>query len=138
MSEEPTTPAEIMLEATRANLRSGRLPPALVITRQLDALTEAGYRLQPHLDDGGAALMLTAAKLAFRSGRFAPAAVIARQLAAVADAGYGFVWRGESTPAACASFQWGPESFDACAGCGQSFWKHAEGAGHPKGAHRRG
>jgi len=134
---EPPTPAEVMLEATMATLRAGRFPPGRVIQRQLDALAAAGYRLEPHLDDGGAALMLGATKRAFRLGSFTPAVVIARQLAAVTDAGYVFVRRSDGGPTACASFQWGPQSFDACARCGLSFWRHTEGADHAKGSHRR-
>lgn len=136
MSDSPT-PAEVILDAARTSLRAGRLPRREVIARQLDALAQSGYRLEPHLDDGGAALMLSAAKRAFRTGRLAPAAVVARQLAAIRDAGHAFVSRDEAARPACASFQWGPESFDACAGCGQSFWQHAEGRGHAKAAHRR-
>jgi len=130
-------PAEVMLEAAKAALRSGRFPRE-VIRRQLDALTEAGYRLEPHLDDGGAALMLAAAKRTFRAAHFAPAVVTERQLAAISEAGYVFVRRRQGGRTACPSFQWGPQSFDACERCGLTFWKHAEGIDHPRGAHRRG
>ncbi len=129
-------PKVVMTEATMTALRAGRFPPAEVIRRQLDALAEAGYRLKPHLDDGGAALMLTATKRAFQSGRVAPATVVARQLAAIEEAGYAFVRRSEAA-VACESFRWGPQSFDSCARCGLSFWRHADGAGHAKGSHRR-
>lgn len=132
----PLGPRTVMLEATRTALRAGRFPPAEVVRRQLDALAETGYRLRPHLDDGGAALLLTAAKRAFRSGRVAPAAVVARQLADLEAAGYTFVLSSESA-AACESFVWGPQSFDACARCGVSFWRHAEATGHGHGSHRR-
>lgn len=125
-----------MLEATKTALRAGRFPPAEVIRRQLDALAEAGYRLEPHLDDGGAALMLAATKRAFLSGRMAPGTVVARQLLAIEEAGYAFVRRSEAA-VACESFRWGPKSFDSCVRCGLSFWRHDEGAGHAKGSHRR-
>jgi len=127
-----------MLDSAKASLRAGRLPPADVVRRQLDALADAGYRLEPHLDDGGDVLMLGAAKRAFRTGHLAPAFVVDRQLAAVADAGFALARRGVSGRAACASFQWGPDSFEACGQCGQSFWRHVEGIGHAKGTHRRG
>ena len=133
---QPPGPKEVMLEATLTALRAGRFPPAEVIRRQLDALSDAGYRIEPHLDDGGAALMLAAAKRAFRSGLMAPATVVARQLAAIDEAGHSFLRRREPV-VACESFCWGPQSFDACARCGLSFWRHAASAGHAKGAHRR-
>lgn len=130
---EPASPAEVVLEATRASLRGGRLLSAAVIERQLAALAEAGYSLQPRRYDDGADLMLKAARRALRGGHFAPAAVVERQLAALEEAGHTFVLTGGT---ACESFEWGPDSFEACATCGASYWKHAEGAGRVKGAHR--
>lgn len=139
------SPSDVMLEATRATLRAGRFPPGEVIRRQLEALADAGYRLEPQLEDSGAALMLAAARRAIRTAHFAPGAVIARQLDAVGAAGHAFVRRGEDsyirladgrrTP--CPTFQWGPDSFEACARCGRSYWHHAEGAIRARGAHRR-
>lgn len=134
----PPTPADVMLEATRTTLRAGRLPPAEVIRRQLDALDGAGYRLEPQLDDGGAELMLTAAKRALLAGHFTPAGVISRQLAAVEAAGHCFVGGVAVNRNGCASFEWGPDSFAGCARCGVSYWKHPGSAGHARGAHRRG
>jgi hypothetical protein len=126
-----------MLEATRATLRSGRIMSAAVIRHQIDALAAAGYRLEPRPEDEGAALMLKAARRAFRSGHFAPAVVVAQEVAALADAGHAFVASAGGLRTACVSFEWGPESFEACDRCGWSYWKHAEAVTRAKGAHRR-
>lgn len=131
------TPADVMLDAAKANLRAGRFPPGEVIRRQLDALDEAGYRLEPPVDDRGAALLLHAARRALRAGHFTPAAVIARQLAAVGEAGHSFVRDGEDDHRRCESYEWGPDSFEACSRCGISYWKHPGSAGHARGAHRQ-
>ncbi|MEP6697462.1 MAG: hypothetical protein ABJA34_11380 [Pseudonocardiales bacterium] len=129
-------PAEVMLDATRATLRTGRIMSGAVIRQQLDALATAGYELQPRLHDDGASLLLKAARRAFRSGHFSPSVVVAQQLAAVNDAGRSFVRNGEGRRSACEKFEWGPESFEACANCGWSYWKHAESVDRGKGAHR--
>ena len=130
------TPADVMMEAAKTNLRAGRFPPGEVIRRQLGALDEAGYRLEPPVDDHGAALLLHAARRALRAGHFTPAAVIARQLAAVGEAGHSFV-RDRETRSRCESYEWGPDSFEACAQCRISYWKHPGSAGHARGAHRQ-
>jgi hypothetical protein len=124
---EPPLPAEVMLEATRSTLRTGRMGPRQVINQQLDALTAAGYRLRPVLGDGGASLLLATAKRAFRSGRFRPADVIALQLDELAAAGHSFELLNTDQAAACAEFAWGPDSFEACEDCGLSFWRHGDG-----------
>ncbi|MGB9376196.1 MAG: hypothetical protein WCB04_01645 [Mycobacteriales bacterium] len=131
------SPAEVMLDATRATLRAGRLPPGEVIKRQLNALADVGYHLEPHLDDDGAELMLGAAKRALRSGHLTPSAVIAHQLQAVSASGHAFVREGDEGGGRCESFEWGPSSFRACARCGLSYWKHPGGVGPVGGAHRR-
>lgn len=137
MTRPGSTPAEVMLYAARANLRAGRFPPGEVIRRQLDALDDAGYHLEPRLDDRGAELLLHAAKRALRAGYFSPAAVVGRQLAAVGEAGHSFVREGEEDRRRCESYVWGPDSFDACVRCGISYWKHPGSAGHARGAHRQ-
>lgn len=131
------TPAEVMLDAAKTNLRAGRFPPGEVIRRQLDALDRAGYHLEPPLADAGADLLLQAAKRALRAGHFSPAAVISRQLVAVGESGHSFVKDGEHVHGRCESYVWGPESFEACARCGLSYWKHPGNAGHGGGAHRQ-
>ena len=136
MTSAPTA-AEVMIGATNATLRAGRLPPKAVINAQLDALFAAGFRIEPHRDDGGAALLLAAVKSAFRSARFAPAAVVPLELVALSRAGHAFVPGAAREAAACQSFRWGPRSFEACADCGRSFWEHHEGTGHHGRAHRR-
>jgi hypothetical protein len=123
---EPPTPAEVMLDATRSTLRAGRVGPRQVTKHQVDALTAAGYRLLPALDDGGAALLLATAKRAFRSGRFRPADVIDLQLDELAAAGHTFELVGADQDAACDEFAWGPNSFESCEVCGLSFWRHGE------------
>ncbi len=123
---EPPTPAEVMLEATRASLRSGRMKPAVVTQQQLEALFDAGYRLRPDLEDGGAALLHATAKRAFRSGRFRPTDVIVMQLDELAAAGHYFELQDGTESEACAEFAWGPDSFESCADCGLSFWRHGE------------
>ncbi len=133
---QPLSPAEVMLEATRATLRTGRIMSAAVIRHQLDALATAGYQMQPRHYDDGAAVLLKAAHRAFRGGHFSPAVVVARQLAALGEDGRTFVLSGEAHRSACESFEWGPESFEACARCGWSYWKHAESVDRGKGAHR--
>lgn len=125
------------MQATRATLRSGRVISAGVIRRQLDALASAGYELQPRLYDDGAELLLQAARRSFRSGHFSPAAVVARQLRAVEQQHREFVLVGEDRRCACETFEWGPDSFQACSRCGWSYWKHAESSGvRSRGAHR--
>ncbi len=123
---EPPSPAEVMLEATRATLKSGRMAPAQVTRQQLDALTAAGYRLRPVLDDGGHGMLLKTAKRAFWSGRFRPAEVINLQLRELEAEGYTFELVNASDATACAEFVWGPNSFDSCEECGLSFWRHDE------------
>ena len=123
---EPPTPAEVMLEATRSTLRTGRVAPAQVTRQQLDALTAAGFHLRPGLEDGGAALLLATAKDAFWSGRFRPADVIAMQLAELAQAGHVFEYQDPHNATVCDEFVWGPDSFESCAECGLSFWRHGE------------
>lgn len=124
---EQATPAEVMLEATRSTLRSGRMGPAQVVKQQLDALAAAGYRLSPDPGDAGAAMLLASAKRAFWAGRFRPAEVIALQLDELAAAGYYFNYGDGDEGAACDDFVWGPDSFDSCELCGLSFWRHGEG-----------
>ncbi|MDQ4037658.1 MAG: hypothetical protein M3313_04745 [Actinomycetota bacterium] len=124
---EPPTPAEVMLGATKATLRTGRVGPAQVVKQQLDALTAAGYRLSPEPGDGGSAMLLATAKRAFWSGRFRPAEVIAVQLGELAAAGFYFDLRNGQEGVACDEFAWGPDSFESCAECGLSFWRHGEG-----------
>lgn len=123
---EPLTPAEVMLEATKNTLRTGRMAPAQVVNQQLEALAAAGYRLRPVLSDGGAALLLATAKRAFWSGRFRPAEVIAVQLEELAAAGHSFEIRYGSEDTACDEFVWGPDSFESCEECGLSFWRHGD------------
>lgn len=124
---EPPTPAEVMLEATKSTLRSGRMGPAQVVKQQLDALATAGFRLSPQPGDGGSAMLLATAKRAFWSGRFRPAEVIALQLDELAAAGFFFDFTDGNEGAACGDFVWGPDSFDSCEECGLSFWRHGEG-----------
>jgi len=124
---EPTTPADVMLAATKSTLRSGRMSPAQVTRQQLDALRAAGYRLQPSLADEGAAILLASAKRAFWSGRFRPMDVIITQLDELAGAGHHFVSTGMDDSLACDEFVWGPNSFESCEECGLSFWRHGEG-----------
>jgi len=123
---EPLTPAEVMLGATKSTLRTGKLAPAQVVKRQLDALAAAGYQLTPEPGDGGSAMLLATAKRAFWSRRFRPADVIAAQLEDLAEAGYYFDSRQRGEGAACADFVWGPDSYDSCEECGLSFWRHGE------------
>ena len=124
---EPPTPAEVMLAATKATLRSGRMKPTLVTRQQLAALTDAGYRLRPVLEDGGSAFLLATAKRAFRAGRFRPADVVIMQLEELAAAGHFFEQsQAVDSAAACDEFAWGPDSFESCAECGLSFWRHGE------------
>lgn len=125
---EPPTPADLMLEATKSALRSGKVKPAQVTRQQLDALTTAGYRLRPVLSDGGAAILLATAKRAFWTGRFRPADVIPMQLADLAAAGHTFELLSAGEAGACDEFVWGPDSFESCEECGLSFWRHGEGA----------
>ncbi|MDQ3578238.1 MAG: hypothetical protein M3381_00335 [Actinomycetota bacterium] len=132
---EPPTPAEVMLEATKASLRSGRMKPAVVTRHQLDALADAGYRLHPVIEDGGAALLLATAKKAFRSGRFRPADVVVMQLDELAAAGHFFELSRGSDSAACDEFAWGPDSFESCAECGLSFWRHGENDSEDRPTH---
>lgn len=134
---EAHTPAAVMLAATRENLRSGRMKPAQVTKHQLDALTAAGYRLRPVLGDGGAAILLATAKRAFRSGRFRPADVINLQLADLAAAGHSFELLHTSESAACNEFVWGPNSFESCAQCGLSFWRHGDSGTAEDRTHHR-
>lgn len=123
---EPPTPAEVMLAATKNTLRTGRMAPARVVTEQLEALTNAGYRLVPTPSDGGAELLLATAKRAFWAGHFRPAEVIALQLEELGAAGHYFesVLGREGGP--CDDFVWGPNSFESCEECGLSFWRHGE------------
>ncbi|PZS36206.1 MAG: hypothetical protein DLM59_01665 [Pseudonocardiales bacterium] len=137
MAESPT-PADVMLEATRASLRTGRVMSAAVIRHQLDALAAAGYVIQPRFYDDGAAVLLKAARRAFRGGHFSPSVVVEQQIAAVEQEGRAFVQSGEDRRSACDAFEWGPASFEACSRCAWSYWKHAESAGRRKGAHRGG
>lgn len=136
----PQSPAEVMLEATRATLRSGRVMSAAVIRQQIDALAAAGYQMTPRFYDDGAAVLLKAARRAFRRGHFSPAAVVARQIAAIEEEGRAFIRNGEDNRLPCESFEWGPDSFEACSRCGWSYWKHDESQdgtkGRGKGAHR--
>ncbi len=115
-----------MLEATKATLRTGRVAPAQVTRHQLEALTAAGYHLNPMMEDGGAALLLATAKDAFWSGRFRPAEVIALQLEELASAGHFFEYHDPNDMTACDEFVWGPQSFESCEECGLSFWRHGE------------
>lgn len=123
---EPLTPAEVMLEATKSALRTGRMAPAMVTKHQLEALTAAGYELHPMLEDGGLALLLATAKDAFWSGRFRPADVIALQLEELASSGHYFEYVDPEDAIACDEFVWGPNSFESCEECGLSFWRHGE------------
>ncbi len=123
---EPPTPAEVMLEATKVTLKGGRMAPAQVTKRQLEALVDAGYGLRPEVDDGGHAMLLATAKKAFWSGRFRPAEVIAMQLDELDAAGYSFEPVDGMDATACDEFVWGPNSFDSCEECGLSFWRHGE------------
>ncbi|MGI8722247.1 MAG: hypothetical protein ACR2JG_08455 [Geodermatophilaceae bacterium] len=135
---EPPTPAEVMLEATRASLRTGRMKPAVVTRQQLDALADAGYHLRPVMDDGGAAFLLATAKRAFRSGRFRPADVVIMQLDELAAAGHFFELSGATDSAACDEFAWGPDSFESCAQCGLSFWRHGDNDSQDRPTHYGG
>lgn len=138
---EPPTAAEVMLGATKSTLRTGRMGPAQVTRRQLDALTAAGYRLSPMLEDGGAGILLATAKRAFWAGRFRPADVIALQLQELAAAGHFFELHQAADDAAndtaCAEFVWGPNSFDSCEECGLSFWSHGESGTRDTRSHHR-
>ncbi|MBA3339022.1 MAG: hypothetical protein H0T54_04620 [Geodermatophilaceae bacterium] len=134
---EPPTPAEVMLEATKSTLRTGRMGPAQVTRHQLDALIDAGYVLRPLLDDGGAALLLATAKRAFWSGRFRPADVIALQLEELAAEGHVFEFQTDEDVTPCDEFVWGPNSFDSCEECGLSFWRHGEGGTRDTRTHHR-
>lgn len=127
MTEPFPDPAEVMLQVTRSSLRSGRLTPGQVVAQQLKALGATGYKLQPELEDGGAALLLGTAKKAFWSGHFRPGDVIELQLRALAEAGHAFEFTDRDSPIPCDFFVWGPNSFDSCDECGMSFWLHGEG-----------
>lgn len=121
---QPPTPAEVMLGATKATLRTGRLAPAQVVRQQLNALAAVGYRLLPEPGDGGSAMLVATVKRAFWSGRFRPAVVIAVQLDELAAAGFYFDLQDDG--GACDDFVWGPDSYDSCEECGLSFWRHGE------------
>lgn len=122
---EPANPAELMQEATKSALRTGRMSPARVVRHQLESLSAAGYQLHPPLADGGEEILLDSAWNAFWNGRFRPAEVISSQLEALAAAGYAFELP-YAAGRACDDFVWGPNSYEACEECGLSFWRHGE------------